>query len=89
MANYFGKRPVFVFSSLLLCVAFIWGANAQSFESLLWSNIIGAFAGSSTEALGAAIVNVSSHMISMFKNERHSHDALDMLIGFSGSVLLA
>jgi hypothetical protein len=89
MANYFGKRPIFVFSSLLLCVTFIWGANAQSFESLLWSNIVGAFAGSSTEALGAAIVNVSSHMISMFKNERHSHDALDMLIGFSGSVLLA
>lgn len=57
MANYFGKRPVFVFSSLLLCVTFIWGANAQSFESLLWSNIVGAFAGSSTEALGAAIVN--------------------------------
>ncbi|OCK81673.1 MFS general substrate transporter [Lepidopterella palustris CBS 459.81] len=57
MANYFGKRPVFVFASLLLCVCYIWGANAQSFESLLWSNIVAAFAGSSTEALGAAIVN--------------------------------
>jgi hypothetical protein len=32
---------------------------ATSFESLLWSNIVAAFAGSSTEALGAAIVNVS------------------------------
>lgn len=31
---------------------------AKSFKSLLWSNIIAAFAGSSTEALGAAIVNV-------------------------------
>lgn len=64
MANYFGKRPVFVFASLLLCVCYIWGANAQSFESLLWSNIVAAFAGSSTEALGAAIVNVSGSIIS-------------------------
>ncbi|PSN63239.1 MFS general substrate transporter [Corynespora cassiicola Philippines] len=57
LANYFGKRPVFVFASLLLCLCYIWGAVAASFESLLWSNIIAAFAGSSTEALGAAIVN--------------------------------
>jgi MFS family permease len=57
VANYFGKRPVFVFASLLLCVAYIWGATAKSFKSLLWSNIIAAFAGSSTEALGAAMVN--------------------------------
>lgn len=59
LANYFGKRPIFVFASLLLLVSFIWGAVASSFESLLWSNIIAAFAGSSTEALGAAIVGVS------------------------------
>jgi hypothetical protein len=32
---------------------------AGSFKSLLWSNIVAAFAGSSTEALGAAMVNVS------------------------------
>jgi MFS family permease len=57
MANYFGKRPVFVFASGLLCVCYIWGAAANSFRSLLWSNIIAAFAGSSTEALGASIVN--------------------------------
>lgn len=59
LANYFGKRPVFVFASGLLCLCYIWGAVAKSFKSLLWSNIIAAFAGSSTEALGAAIVNVS------------------------------
>ncbi|KAK4555268.1 hypothetical protein LTR86_007564 [Recurvomyces mirabilis] len=35
LANYFGKRPVFVFASLLLCVCYLWGALAQSFESLL------------------------------------------------------
>ncbi|KAK0267211.1 hypothetical protein LTR35_016486 [Friedmanniomyces endolithicus] len=57
IANYFGKRPVFVFASLLLCVCYLWGALSKSFESLFWSNIIAAFAGSSSEALGAAIVN--------------------------------
>ncbi|KAH3987379.1 hypothetical protein HBH64_018070 [Parastagonospora nodorum] len=57
MANYFGKRPVFVFSSGLLCACYVWGATAQSFKSLLWSNITAAFAGSATEALGASIVN--------------------------------
>lgn len=60
LANYFGKRPIFVFASLLLCLCYIWGAVATSFKSLLWSNIIAAFAGSSTEALGAAMVNVSA-----------------------------
>lgn len=58
VANYIGKRPVFVFASGLLCVAYIWGAASQTFDSLLWSNIVAAFAGASTEALGAAIVNV-------------------------------
>ncbi|ORY19884.1 major facilitator superfamily domain-containing protein [Clohesyomyces aquaticus] len=57
LANYLGKRPVFVFTSLLLCLCYVWGACARSFKSLLWSNIIAAFAGSSTEALGAAMVN--------------------------------
>ncbi|KAF2476527.1 MFS general substrate transporter [Lindgomyces ingoldianus] len=57
LANYFGKRPIFVFASLLLCLCYVWGATAQSFESLMWSNIIAAFAGSSTEALGASMVN--------------------------------
>lgn len=56
MANYFGKRPIFVLATLILCMAYLWGALAQSFESLLWSNIIAAFAGSSTEALGASLV---------------------------------
>jgi len=59
MANFIGKRPVFVFASGLLCVSSVWGAVATSFQSLLWSNIVAAFAGSSTEALGVAIVNVS------------------------------
>ena len=57
IANYIGKRPVFVFACGLLCMGFLWGAVATSFNSLLWSGIVAAFAGSSTEALGASIVN--------------------------------
>ncbi len=57
VANYIGKRPVFVGASALLCASYLWGACAGSFRSLLWSNIVAAFAGSTTEALGASIVN--------------------------------
>ncbi|KAK3395451.1 major facilitator superfamily domain-containing protein [Sordaria brevicollis] len=57
IANYYGKRPVFVFSCALLCACSMWGAVADTFKSLLWSLIIAAFAGSSTEALGASIAN--------------------------------
>jgi hypothetical protein len=57
MANYLGKRPLWVLASLLLSMSYLWGALAKSFESLLWSNIVAAFAASSTEALGASIVN--------------------------------
>lgn len=57
IANYYGKRPVFVFACALLCACSMWGALANSFGSLLWSLIVAAFAGSSTEALGASIAN--------------------------------
>lgn len=57
IANYYGKRPVFVFACGLLCACSMWGALADTFESLLWSLIVAAFAGSSTEALGASIAN--------------------------------
>lgn len=46
-----------MFANLLLCMSYVWGATAGSFNSLMWSNIVGAFAGSTTEALGAAMVN--------------------------------
>lgn len=86
MANYFGKRPVFVFASLLLCCAYVWGACAQSFKSLLWSNIVAAFAGSSTEALGAATVNdlyflhERSHMMSIYMNSISGGNTIGPLI---------
>ncbi|CAK3774877.1 major facilitator superfamily transporter isoform A [Lecanosticta acicola] len=57
LANYIGKRPVFVFSTFVLAAAYLWGALAGSFQSLLWSNILAAFAGSASEALAASIVN--------------------------------
>lgn len=57
LANYFGKRPIFVVSTLILTVCYLWGALATTFRSLLWSNIVAAFAGSASEALAASIVN--------------------------------
>ena len=57
LANYIGKRPVFIFNTLLLAVAYLWGALAKSFESLFWSNNLAAFAGSASEAVAASIVN--------------------------------
>ncbi|KAK8185441.1 major facilitator superfamily domain-containing protein [Phyllosticta capitalensis] len=82
LANYFGKRPVFVFASLLLCVCYIWGAFAQSFKSLLWSNIVAAFAGSTTEALGAAMVNDL-----YFLHERSSKMAIYMAAISGGNTI--
>jgi hypothetical protein len=73
LANYFGKRLIFVFASLLLLVSYVWGTLASSFKSPLWSNIVAAFAGSSTEALGAAIASVSAHSCWVFPR---SHDPL-------------
>ena len=43
----------------MLFICSLWGAVANSYNSLLGSLIAGAFAGGTTEALGAAIVNVS------------------------------
>lgn len=57
VANYVGKRPVFVVACGLLALCYLWGAMAGSFESLLWSNIVAAFAGSATEAVAVATVN--------------------------------
>ncbi|KAK4231129.1 protein HOL1 [Podospora fimiseda] len=82
LANYFGKRPIFIFASGLLTVAYIWGATSSSFTSLLWSNIIAAFAGSSTEALGASIVNDL-----YFLHERGSKMGLYMIFISGGNTI--
>ena len=84
----FGKRPVFVFASGLLCACYVWGALATSFESLLWSNIVAAFAGSSTEALGAAIVNVSTSSCCLYIQgwKRRSDSDVVPVLGTPGDV---
>ncbi|KAI4854085.1 MFS general substrate transporter [Aureobasidium sp. EXF-8845] len=56
-AVHFGKRPVFVIALALLTACNAWSATSKSFDSLLAARVVAAFAGSSTEALGAAIVN--------------------------------
>jgi hypothetical protein len=48
MGNYYGKRPIFVIACLGLSMCYLWGAVA---------NIIAAFFGSSTEAVGVSTVN--------------------------------
>lgn len=47
-------------ASLLFFVGCIWSSVAVGYGSLLASRVVTAFAGGSTEALGAAIINVSS-----------------------------
>ena len=49
----------------MLFICSLWGAVANSYNSLLGSQIVGSFAGASTEALGAAIVNVSLLVIDL------------------------
>ena len=56
---YLGRRPVFVLTALVFFVCQIWGALATNFISLRASLVVSGFMGSSTEALGAALVNVS------------------------------
>ena len=64
-AIYFGKRPVFVIASGVFFVCSIWASVAQSFNSLLAARLIIALAGGSTEALGAAMVNVWTNLSSI------------------------
>ena len=58
MAIWLGKRPVFVVATLIFFITNIWAMESKSFNSLLGSVVVGSFASGSTEALGAAIVNV-------------------------------
>lgn len=73
LANYFGKRPIFVVACLGLSMCYLWGAVAGSFESLLWSNIVGAFFGSSTEAVGASTVN------DLYASPRDQNDVIGLI----------
>jgi MFS family permease len=57
VGNYIGKRPVFVLSTFILALTYLWGALAPTFSSLLWSNIIASFAGAASEAVAVSTVN--------------------------------
>jgi MFS family permease len=53
---YFGRRPVYVFSSICFFATIIWSAVTHNFTTLVVSRILTAFMGSSPEALGVAVV---------------------------------
>lgn len=59
-AIYLGKRPVFILSCAICFVGAIWAAASTSYGSLLGGCIFGSFGGGASEALGAAIVNVTT-----------------------------
>jgi MFS family permease len=53
---YFGRRPVYIFTSFFFFGAVIWSASTHNFNSFIASRVFMAFMGSSTEALAAAVV---------------------------------
>jgi len=55
LALYIGKRPAFLLAAALFFATIIWGAKAQSFNSLVGARIMQAFAASASEGLAAAI----------------------------------
>lgn len=58
-AEYVGKRPVFVVASLITFLGMVGSAVSKDFHTLLACRILVSGGGSATEALGAAIINVS------------------------------
>lgn len=56
MAEYIGRRPVFVFTSFALFATLVWCAVAQSFKSLVAARVLGSFVSASTEGLAMVIV---------------------------------
>lgn len=52
----FGKRPTIIAALILFLAATIWSIEAKTFDSLLASRVIAAFAGGSIDSLGPAIV---------------------------------
>ena len=60
-AEYVGKRPVFALASLIFFCAVVGSAVSTNYDTLLACRVLSTVGGSSTEALGAAIINVSGH----------------------------
>lgn len=54
---------MFLVALLGLCLSNVWIAVSGSYDSLLGARILASFFGGSTEALGAAIVNVGNRLV--------------------------
>ena len=56
LGKIYGKRPVYVFASIVLLIVSIWGAVAQSYPSFLGSRILGALGMAPYEVLVQATI---------------------------------
>lgn len=56
---YIGKRPVFILGCAITFLTAIWAGASSSFNSLQAACVVSGFGGGASEALGAAIINVS------------------------------
>lgn len=56
-AKIWGKRPVYVFASIILFVVSVWGAVANTYPSFLGSRIVGALGMAPYEVLVQATIN--------------------------------
>lgn len=57
MAKIYGKRPIYVFASIILFVVSIWGAVAKNYGSFLGSRILGALGMAPYEVLVQATIS--------------------------------
>lgn len=56
LAKIYGKRPTYIFASVVLFVVSVWGAVADSYGSFLGSRILGAFGMAPYEVLVQATI---------------------------------
>ncbi|KAK5046000.1 hypothetical protein LTR84_008787 [Exophiala bonariae] len=82
-AEYVGKRPVFVIASLITFLGMVGSAISKSYQLLLACRIIVAAGGSSTEALGAAIINDIFYL-----HERGSKMGLYIIFLYGGNSVM-
>lgn len=51
LAKRYGRRPVYIFTTLLMLATAIWGARMETIGDMIGLNVVGGFAGSINEAL--------------------------------------
>lgn len=59
LSKKYGKRLVFVLTSLVLFLSNIWSAKSTSYGTLLAARLISFFCGASTESVGVVVIDVS------------------------------